>query len=84
MTPMRARIGQEFRIGLSEHQPRFPLLEKLHRVDQGAVDPPQKRAPDKAPREHQFQWRRGHCHVKRFYCPLLTSEVKPDSIKSNG
>jgi hypothetical protein len=26
----------------------------------------------------------GHCHIKRFYCPLLTSEAEPDSIISNG
>jgi uncharacterized protein (DUF924 family) len=26
----------------------------------------------------------GHCHIKRFYCPLLTSEAKPDSIISTG
>jgi hypothetical protein len=25
-----------------------------------------------------------HCHIKRFYCPLLPSVVKPDSINSNG
>jgi hypothetical protein len=27
-------------------------------------------------------WR--NCHIERFYCPLLTSEVKPDSIISTG
>jgi hypothetical protein len=26
----------------------------------------------------------GHCHIKRFYCPLLTSTMKPDSINSNS
>jgi DNA-binding transcriptional LysR family regulator len=25
-----------------------------------------------------------HCHIKRFYCPLLTSGVQLDSINSNG
>ena len=35
-----------------------PLLEELHRIDQGAVDSPEERYPDKAPRERQFQWRR--------------------------
>jgi len=55
---MRARIGQEFRIRLSDHQPRFPSLEKLHRIDQGTVDPPQERDSDKAPCERQFDRRR--------------------------
>jgi hypothetical protein len=27
---------------------------------------------------------RGHCHIKRFYYPVLTSEAKPNSIISNG
>jgi hypothetical protein len=32
-----------------------PLLEELHRIDQGAVDAPQERDSDKAPCERQFE-----------------------------
>ncbi len=27
---------------------------------------------------------KGHCHIKRLYYPLLTREMRPDSINSKG
>jgi hypothetical protein len=40
---------------LGRARPPPTLLEKLHRIDQGAVDPPEERDPDKAPGKRQFE-----------------------------
>ena len=56
--------------GRAQSASHRPLLEELHRIGQGAIDPPQEGDPDKAPRKRQFEPRRAPIVVVRAQDPV--------------